>query len=56
MRSVLYNLEDYFEALAEERAGRLTRRLALLMSCACAILGDAIDARMGWSALFPSHH
>jgi hypothetical protein len=56
MRNVLYRLEDYFESLAEERAGRLMRRPALLMSFACAILGDALGAPVGRSSPFPSHH
>ena len=55
MRNVLYSLEDYFESLAEERTGRFTRRPALLVSFACAILGDALGARMGRPTLFPSH-
>jgi hypothetical protein len=55
MRNVLYSLEDYFEALAEEHTGRFTRRPAQLMSLTCAILGDAIGAGTDRSTLFPSH-
>jgi hypothetical protein len=55
MRNLLYSLEDYFEALAEEHAGRLMRRPAQLMSFTCAILGDAIGARADRASLFPSH-
>jgi hypothetical protein len=54
MRSVLYSLEDYFEALAEERKGPLTRAPALLLSFVCAVLGDALGARIGRPTLFPS--
>jgi hypothetical protein len=55
MRNFLYSLEDYFEALAEEHAGRFMRRPAQLMSFTCAILGDAIGACVDRASLFPSH-
>jgi hypothetical protein len=42
MRNALYSLEDYFEALAKQRLGRLMRPAALFASFICAVLGDAL--------------
>lgn len=40
MSKLLYTLEDYFDALAETRVGRLSGRLSLRLSRLFAMVGD----------------
>jgi hypothetical protein len=42
MRNALYSLEDYFEALAKQRLGRMTRPAFMLASFVCAVMGDVL--------------
>jgi hypothetical protein len=59
MRVVFYWLEDHFEALAEARAGRLSRSAIHFVSRICADIGDSMneriarEARVGHSELGP---
>jgi hypothetical protein len=52
MRSVLYRLEDHFEAAAEIRRGRLSRHAFLLLSLICGGLGDALEDRTQGRSMF----
>jgi hypothetical protein len=51
MCKLLYALEDYFDALAQARIGRVSGVLSRRLSRVFAIFGDIVCVRAGFSSL-----